>query len=146
MIEIVKGNIFKSLAGALVNPVNCVGVSGAGLARQFKMEFPTAQYIYEQACRQRVMKPGVLVYAEDHGKTIIYFPTKRHWRDPSLTSDIELGLDSLRKVLEDRFVSVAMPALGCGLGGLQWDSVRLLIEQKLGDLDIDIEVYEPVED
>ena len=50
MITICKGNIFDSECDALVNPVNCVGVTGAGLAKQFKEKYPMAYYSYRSAC------------------------------------------------------------------------------------------------
>ncbi len=53
-------------------------------------------------------------------RLIINFPTKRHWRGRSRLADIESGLDDLRRVLIERDIrSVALPALGCGLGGLE---------------------------
>ncbi|MCV5296057.1 macro domain-containing protein, partial [Escherichia coli] len=76
---------------------------------------------------------------------IINFPTKRHWRQKSRLEDIEAGL---RALVEDvrrlNIGSIALPPLGCGLGGLRWSDVRRLIEQVLGALsDVRVIVYEP---
>jgi O-acetyl-ADP-ribose deacetylase (regulator of RNase III) len=59
---------------------------------------------------------------------IINFPTKRHWRDASQLDDIRAGLVDLVVQLQQREISsVAIPALGCGLGGLEWKDVRRMI-------------------
>src|SRR5438067_13620338 len=90
------------------------------------------------------VQPGVLTLYTDTVPWTINFPTKRHWRGRSRLEDIETGLVSLvRQYREWQIQSLAMPALGCGHGGLNWSDVRPLIEQHLSDLNIDIEVYEP---
>lgn len=69
---------------------------------------------------------------------ILCFPTKFHWRDKSRLEWVSSGLDSLRKWLIENPMRTAMPALGCGAGGLAWNPVKKLIKAKLGDLDTEI--------
>jgi O-acetyl-ADP-ribose deacetylase (regulator of RNase III) len=70
------------------------------------------------------------------GRRVIFnFPTKGHWKARSKLGDIEAGLQDLRQQLVERGVaSVAVPALGCGLGQLSWTDVRPVIEDALGDI------------
>ena len=72
------------------------------------------------------------------------FPTKEHCRDGTRI-EFEAGLQDLRGVIHDRGISsIALPALGCGNGGLEWAAVRPLIEGKLAHLaGVDVRVYEP---
>ena len=51
MLHFMTGDIFDSPAHTLVNPVNCVGVMGAGLALEFKKRFPQEFKNYVQFCR-----------------------------------------------------------------------------------------------
>ena len=103
----------------LVNPVNCVGVMGAGLAKKFKLMFPENYIFYRK--NYRSLKPGkLLIYRGE--KTIINFPTKTHWREKSKIEYITTGLAEVEKLETDEFIFI--PALGCGLGGLSWDKVR----------------------
>lgn len=138
MIRFAAGDIFAQPAVALVNPVNCVGVMGRGLALQFKRCFPDSFEPYRQACRDRILRPGRVFVWPTHRpapRWILHFPTKRHWRDPSRLEDIDEGLrDLARAIRRHRMPSVAVPPLGCGLGGLDWTRVRPLLEAHLAGL------------
>ena len=149
MIEFRRGDIIREDVEALVNTVNCVGVMGKGVALQFKAAFPANFRAYAAACRRGEVVPGKVFVHETGQLTnprfIINFPTKRHWRDKSRFEDIEAGLRSLRQEVQARNIrSVAVPALGCGLGGLNWADVRPRIERQLSQLQgVRVVVFEP---
>ena len=150
MIRFTKGDLLRADVDALVNTVNCVGIMGRGVALQFKKAFPSNFEEYKTACDQGEVVPGRMFITERHTlsgpRFIINFPTKRHWKGKSRIEDIETGLDALRSEIQSRAIkSIAIPPLGAGLGGLNWVDVRARIEQRLGDLGIDIVVYEPGE-
>lgn len=125
------GDIFASVADVLVCPVNCVpGVMGAGLALAFAKRFPDIKALHRLVTRQGLLAPGVVYMAG----SIALFPTKRHWQDASNIADIQAGLTSLAVDLPAKqwaARSIAIPALGCGLGGLRWADVRPLIVEAL---------------
>jgi len=149
MIEFTTGDILKCEADALVNTVNCVGVMGRGIALQFKNVFPENFKVYEAACKREAVQPGRMFVYETGQVTlprfIVNFPTKRHWRGKSRIEDIESGLVDLVKVIRDKGIrSIAVPPLGAGLGGLDWNEVRSRIERALGKLDdVQVIVYAP---
>lgn len=149
MIEYKTGNLLTEDADAIVNTVNCVGVMGRGIALQFKKQFPDNFKFYETACKNEEVLPGkMLVYPTNSligPKYIINFPTKRHWKGKSRLEDIELGLNNLVDTLEKFDIrSIAIPPLGCGLGGLDWSVVKTLIEKKLSHLlNVKVIVFEP---
>jgi O-acetyl-ADP-ribose deacetylase (regulator of RNase III) len=136
MIEFVRGNLFDADVEAIVNAVNCVGVMGKGIALEFKKRFPSNFIAYKAACDAGELQLG-RVFIHDQGPSakpryIVNFPTKHHWRNPSRLEDIRSGLDSLSAEIDRlKIHSIAIPALGCGLGGLDWQDVRELIEQLL---------------
>lgn len=150
MIEYKKGNLLESGAEALVNTVNCVGVMGKGIALQFKQAFPDNFKEYEKACKNNLVMPGKMFIVRTgsmfNPQYIINFPTKRHWKEKSKIEDIKSGLvDFVDKIREYRIKSVAIPPLGCGNGGLDWDQVRPLIEESaLKVPDVLFLVYPPV--
>ena len=149
MIQYITGNILDSDAQALVNTVNTMGVMGKGIALQFKKAYPNNYKAYEKASKNEEVKVGKLFVALDSNTTtgekiIINFPTKTTWRKPSEYKYIEDGLENLVEVInENKIGSIAIPPLGAGNGGLNWEKVKKLIEQKLGHLNINIYVYEP---
>ena len=146
-IEFTEGDIFSQSAEAIVNPVNCVGVMGRGLALQFRERYPDAFEAYRAACEDQRLRPGrVFLYETglQQPRWIVHFPTKRHWRDPSVMSDIEAGLGDLAKTIERNNIrSIAIPALGSGLGGLDWNDVRPLLAARLAATPAAITVLEP---
>lgn len=153
MIVIKRGDIFLSKTLALVNPVNCVGVCGAGLAKEFRTKFPTNYDAYKSFCDRKGLFPGRIFPVAIPFKrvTIINFATKDHWQNPSELQWVERGMEDLLKYMyESHLHSVAIPALGCGKGGLAWTSVRRIIvdalmayEEYAGERETIFEIYEP---
>jgi O-acetyl-ADP-ribose deacetylase (regulator of RNase III) len=146
-ITYTTGNLLNSDCEVLVNTVNCVGVMGKGIALQFKQYFGDEIMVdYKQACMNRTLRPGFPQFIRIFGSktyAVINFPTKDHWRNPSKIEWIDTGLQSLATIIINREIkSIAIPRLGCGLGGLDWQQVKLLIEKHLSSLECKIVVYE----
>ena len=148
MIRYVTGDLLAADSEALVNSVNCVGVMGRGVALAFKRRFPDNFKGYKTACGRGELQPGrmfVFETGELMPRLIINFLTKRHWRARSRLADIEAGLPALvAEIVRHRIHSIALPPLGCGLGGLEWTEVRPRIHRALGRVkDLDTLVFEP---
>lgn len=148
MIRYAEGDIFDTPADIRINTVNCVGVMGAGVALAFKTKYPEMFKEYAKACKAGEVRPGKPHVWEKRNfyesTTIVNLPTKDHWRQPSEYEYIEKGLRWLHDFIEKRGnVRVALPALGCGHGGLAWSRVTAMIEAALGDLAAEIVVFEP---
>jgi len=148
MLTFTKGNLLEARTEALVNTVNTVGVMGKGIALMFKERFPDNFRLYSAACKAGEVQTGQMyvttVSELDGPRWIVNFPTKRHWKGKSRMEWIVDGLHDLRRFLvESKAKSVAMPPLGSGNGGLEWNDVRAQIEMALGGLDTKIIVFEP---
>jgi len=149
MIERTTGDILSTDAEALVNTVNCVGISGRGIALQFRRAYPENFKAYEAACKHHEVRPGHMFLHRtgrlDNPRYIINFPTKRHWRGKSRLEDIERGLDDLIRLVRELGIrSIAIPPLGSGLGGLRWSEVRPRIEAALRAVpEVKAIVFEP---
>jgi O-acetyl-ADP-ribose deacetylase (regulator of RNase III) len=149
MIRSAKGDLLSADVEALVNTVNTVGVMGKGIALQFKQAFPNNFAAYKAACKHGGVKLGkMFVYStETHcPRFIINFPTKQHWKGKSKISDIASGLEDLVELVKrEKIRSIALPPLGCGHGGLNWDQVRPLIEEAFARVpEVEVELFEPV--
>ena len=150
MIELTQGNILKADAEALVNTVNCVGFMGKGIALQFKKAYPENFDAYHKACATGEVQPGRMFIFDLHSmlnpKYVINFPTKRDWRQKSRYEDVGSGLKALvADVQRLRISSIAVPPLGCGLGGLNWRKVCPMIEKAFAQLpNVRVMIFEPV--
>ena len=139
MIVFQQGNLLEAETDAIINTVNCVGVMGKGVALQFKQAYPDNFKAYAKACKaQQVVLGKMFVYSTGQltpPRYIINFPTKGHWKANSRLDDIRHGLDDLVTVIQKHSIeSIAMPALGCGNGGLDWSDVLPLIEATFAKL------------
>lgn len=150
MIECIKGNLLESKADALVNTVNTVGVMGKGIALQFKNKYPYNYKVYRDACKKGTFKTGEVLVVQEADllgqKFIVNFPTKAHWKGASKYEYIASGLKALKQAMKDyNIASIAIPPLGCGNGGLEWNKVKNMIEEELKDVEAEIFLYGPNE-
>jgi O-acetyl-ADP-ribose deacetylase (regulator of RNase III) len=129
MIRTLKGNILSSTTHAIVIPVNCVGVMGAGLAKQFKQKYPEVFVTYYKACMRGALSEGdcFTVNHNDKGKSVLFIlaATKNHWRDDSNLDKVKNCIVRIKEIVENNHIpSVSIPALGAGLGKLEWSDVE----------------------
>ena len=137
-------DLFQSGAEMLVNPTNTVGVMGRGLAAAFKRRWPEMFAEYTRRCAQGLVTTEAVdlhVVVDPAGRPLLVanLSTKRHWREESRIEWVDAGLRSLARVVRKRGVrSVAVPAVGCGLGGLDWALAPVV------DDGVVVHVYPPI--
>ena len=150
-LKIASGDLLKADVEAVINTVNCVGVMGKGIALQFKKKWPAAYKEYKKVCDAKELRPGMM-HVFERGKIaekphyIINFPTKDHWRGKSKIEFIDEGLVSLiESIKQHNIKSIAIPPLGCGNGGLEWEMIAERLEHYLKELseEVDIYIYPP---
>jgi len=163
-LSLVEGDMFFSRMQTLTISVNTVGVMGKGLASRTKYQFPDVYVVYQDLCRNKVLKMGKpylykretsldYILADEPerltnanlGTWFLLFPTKRHWKEMADIKGIEEGLKWLVNYKKQGIKSLSIPALGCGLGWLDWGTVGPLLCNCLQDLDISVNLYLPVE-
>ena len=136
-----ESDVFREapFVDVMVNPVNCVGTMGAGLALEFSQRHPGMIPEYRKLCNNGTMAPGYIqIYKEEKcNYTVVNLPTKVDYRDDSDPELIRKGLMALRHWLMDKSrkkYTVTMPMLGCGLGNLEYDTVIPIFKECLSDL------------
>ena len=164
-ISLVEGDMFFSGMKTLTVSVNLQGIMGKGLASRAKYQFPDVYVYYQDCCRaRRVTAVKPCIYKREGSldddladlstpletpnavKWFMLFATKRKWRDNSRFDDIEGGLSWLRDHFAVEGVrSIALTALGCGLGGLDWADMGPLMCKYLHGIGIDVAIYLPRE-
>ena len=149
MIKISQGNLIEAKAEALVNTVNTVGIMGKGIALQFKQAYPENFNAYQKACKTGEVKTGKMFTIHTgqmvNPHYIINFPTKQHWKEKSKIEYIESGLNDLvAQVKRLGIKTIAVPPLGCGNGGLDWNKVRPMIEKAFSQLpEVEVLLFAP---
>lgn len=164
-LRLVEGDLFFSDKQTLTISVNTQGIMGKGLASRAKYQFPDAYVEYQRACQEQMLSTecpflykrenpleAELSYdptqaqLESEPVWFLFFATKQHWRNKSQLSWIENGLIWLAKNYKSlQIKSLAMPALGCGLGELSWEDVGPLMVRYLSQLDISVDIHLPLE-
>ena len=164
-ISLFDGDMFFSDMQTLTISVNLQGIMGKGLASRAKHQFPDVYVEYQDACRARKLSarrpylykretsldyelsdPSLPLSTANAVKWFLLFATKRNWRNDSRLDDIEGGLAWVRKNYKlEKIESLAMPALGCGLGNLSWTDVGPLMCKYLHGIDIPVAIYLPRE-
>lgn len=165
-----NGDLFESNHQTLTNAVNTHGVMGKGIALQFRKSFNGMYEEYRQKCKNGEVELGkpylyksqqdeeeqLKLFSQDNTqgelvvelskKWVLNFPTKTHWRSPSRLNTIRKGLHYLQEHIELWGIkSLAVPALGCGEGGLLWEKVRPVLIEGLEGLGIEVELYAPLD-
>jgi hypothetical protein len=156
LLTLGDGDLFFSGMQTLTVSVNTVGVMGKGLASTAKWRFPDVYVRYQDLCRRKVLRMGrpVVVKREksldeeladdprtmangNHETWFLLFATKDHWRNNANLLGIESGLKWLRANYKSEGIqSLALPALGCGLGNLSWGDVGPLMCSYLAGTDL----------
>lgn len=137
-------DMFASGAQVLVCPVNCRGVMGKGLALEFRRRYPVCYPPYRRACEDGRMTPGRILLVHCHDIFVAHVPTKRDWRDPSKLGDVIVGIEALAfEAVRCRWDTLAVPALGCGLGQLSFEPVHEALENAFKDLSTNVTIYPP---
>ena len=164
-LKLAEGDMFFSRCQTLTVSVNVVGIMGKGLASRAKYQFPDVYVTYQDACRQKKLRIGkpylykrealfddeladdpATLSAPNGAKWFLLFATKRHWRDNSDLQGIDQGLQWLAENYKsERIRSLAMPALGCGLGNLDWKDVGPVMCRRLSSMEIPVVIYLPRE-
>ncbi|MCW6035354.1 DarT ssDNA thymidine ADP-ribosyltransferase family protein [Spirulina subsalsa FACHB-351] len=164
-ISLIDGDMFFSNMQTLTISVNLQGVMGKGLASRAKYQFPDVYVVYQDACRSKELTAAQpYLYRREASldqeladlshpfeypnsvKWFLFFATKRKWRENSRLEDIESGLDWVSKNCHKVGIkSLAMPALGCGLGNLNWSDVGPVMCRYLHNIGITVAIYLPRE-
>ena len=165
LLRLVQGDLFFSGLQTLTISVNTVGVMGKGLASTAKYRFPDVYVRYQDVCRNKSLRMGkpYLVKRETSfdeqladepdsfsngtpATWFLLFATKDHWKQDADMKGIEEGLRWLRdRYKRDGITSIALPALGCGLGKLRWREVGPLMCRYLQEMTIPTWIYLPAE-
>ncbi len=149
MIHSVEGDILLTSAQAIAHGVAPMDPMNQGLAKALHEKYPAMHKDFHHWCHQEHPKPGeAWMWGGPGGVRIINLLTQEggygHGGRPgkATTTHVNHALRALKKIVnKEKIESLALPRLATGVGGLEWDEVRPLIEHQLGDLAIPVYLY-----
>lgn len=149
-IHSISGDLFANAHGALAlaHGVNCRGAMGAGIAVGFRERYPAMFAEYRRRCvaTPRELNPGdVMLWRADDGAPWVFnlATQEDYWRSRATYAAVERALAGMRTLADaEGIVSIAMPRIGAGYGGLAWRKVREIVERVFGDWPGELYVYE----
>lgn len=149
MLYELNGDILLSEAKAIVQGVAPNDDFHQGLALQLRERMPALYKDFRHYCQTQHPKSGSKwSWMSADGRYIINLFTQDgaydHGSKPghATLSHVNHALHALRGFAQkEKLPSMALPRLACGVGGLDWNDVRPMIEHQLGDLDIPIYLY-----
>jgi O-acetyl-ADP-ribose deacetylase (regulator of RNase III) len=150
MIKELQGDLLLSKAGAIAHGVAPNDPFAQGLAHSLRERWPALYKDFRHYCQTYHPKPGDLwTWMGADGTRVVSLFTQdavegHHGGKPGRASLSHVGhaLKALHKLAEkEKFTSLALPRLATGVGGLDWEDVRPLMEQHLGSLGIPVYVY-----
>ena len=149
MIHEVSGDILLTGAQAIAHGIAANDPMSEGLALSLHQKFPSMHKDFHHWCHNSRPTPGAAwMWGGPGGVRIINLITQEggygHGARPykATVKHVRDSLKELTRVIDkEGITSVALPKLATGVGGLSWDEVRPVIDERLGDLDIPVYLY-----
>lgn len=153
MIQDVEGDILLTGAEAIAHGVAPFDNFANGLALSLRERFPSMAKDFRHYCQQANPKPGEIWFwsgvAQD-GRSVrivnllTQAPAAGHVGTPGRATlpNVNHALKALATLMAtEKLNSLALPRLATGVGGLEWQDVRPLLDKNLSGLGIPIVVY-----
>jgi len=148
-IQYISGDLFQNRyqAQALAQGCNCQGSMGAGIAVGFKERYPQMYEEYRRRCKAdpREFNPGdVFLWQADALPALFNLATQEdYWRSKATYERVEVALTEMRRQAEVAdIITIAMPRIGAGYGGLSWNKVKVVIERVFAEWSGTLYVYD----
>lgn len=129
-----KGDVFTTEAAFIGHGVNLRGVMGRGIAKTVRENYPTTFGLYAAICEQKGLQLGEVFITDEDDIHIVNMATQVHiGPDARYDAIFDAGMDAAERIIEiaaeeDRKPVLAIPRIGCGIGGLEWEKVETLLK------------------
>lgn len=152
MITYIKKDITTVDRGIIAHGCNARGVQGSGVAAAIRKTWPSEFDAYHTLCndfKDRALSllgyVQLVEVGEDVGTLYVanIITQLNYGRDGQVYADIDAVKDGLTRVIREARsleLPLYMPRIGCGLGGLDWDSQVGPILEQLNSKDVEIYV------
>lgn len=138
MIRYVKGDVTAATQQLIAHGCNCSGGFGSGVAGAIRKKYPAVREAY---LKHEPKALGTCQFV-DHADRIWVnaFTQQSYGYDGRQYADLTAVGYCLAEIADymeaNGYKTIAMPKIGCGLGGLKWDQVSILVENLLEDYEV----------
>lgn len=136
--EYIKGDLMDAPQELIMHGVNCAGSFGSGVAGAIKRKHPPVREAY-LSLTEHILGTCQFVHHNDQTWANAHTQEKYGY-DGGAYADLTAVAYCLIEVAEwmhdNNAVTIAMPKIGCGLGGLKWDQVEILVNELLQDYEV----------
>jgi O-acetyl-ADP-ribose deacetylase (regulator of RNase III) len=123
----VSGDLLASKLPAVAHGCNCLGVMGAGIAKEFKKRWPAMYQEYRRKCHYGEFNLGDVFPWVVGDLTIYNLATQQEFKAD--IKAIQTAITSMLKLAEAAKIdTVGIPRIGAGLGGLEWNEVKWVLQ------------------
>lgn len=138
MIKEIRGDILETHCKIIAHGVNCQGVMGSGIAKALYGKWPQVRTEYMQYCKIEGIGDqnlGEIQFVEIESKKHVVncFTQQNYGYDGQLYLSYSALKECLISLKADckiypNIKEIAMPKIGCGLAGGDWNIVKAIIE------------------
>ncbi len=139
-----KGDLFLAKHfRAFAHGCNCAGTMGKGIAVVFRQRWPNMYQEYQKRCVNHQFQLGEVFHWQENGCHIFNLGTQKHWRSQADINAIQQAMTTMLTIAEQQNITaIALPRIGAGLGGLEWQKVKDLIQRLANQTPITLLVLE----
>lgn len=139
-IQYVNGDLFSTEILHILHGCNAQGVMGSGVAKIIKEQYFPAYKFYVDQHNEHGLKLGDAQFVPANGKVIVNAVTQEFYgRDGRLYVSydaVAAAMKTANRLLKlSGYTQLAMPKIGAGYGGGDWDTIVAIIEQEMVDVE-----------
>lgn len=146
MITYIKGDLFKTDCQIIAHGCNCMGGYGAGIAKIMAMKYPKSKYEYFQKHTNEGWKLGDVQFVPSNNKIIANCATQKSYGGGAKYGKVYADYEAIKTCMEKIYqyskennLTVAIPKIGAGLAGGDWNKIEAIINSIF--IDKEIKVY-----
>lgn len=140
MITYEKGDLLQAPEKYILHGCNAKGVMGSGVAKAIREKYPSAYTDYRDVYNNRGLNLGSMILSvQDYDKIIINAITQETYGKTGVHVSY-WAIANVFKVLNGycRDSTVAIPMIGAGLGGGDWNVISAIIENTAKEYDVKV--------
>lgn len=143
MVNYIQGDLFSTKADIIAHGCNCRGGFGSGVAKIVATKYPKARHYYLDKHEEEGWKLGDVQFVRQWNDKIIancatqdgYLPRGICHADYPA---IRKAMTTVKEYARAKNLSIAIPKIGAGLAGGDWQVIEKILEEVFSDYDITV--------